>query len=549
MKKKLLALLLVLAMLLPGCAKNYADPQVDVTTMVEEKRNLFQTLGPVSFDDMEYVRPDPEGLTAAIEEATAQFPGQDFDAAYEVFDSIYNQVLEYATMDTIAMIRYYQNMSDAALQEESEFCDTGYTDVSTAFDTYCDLIADSDLKATFESEEYYGEGFFDGYGSDSLDLSLAKEQFARQTDLEAQYNRIMASASTDAYGDYTGQDLEDIAEIYVELIQVRNEIASIYGYDSFESYACENIYDRDYDSAETQVFLQGIKDHIVPVFDRLCGSYYAYSINFTACDEEDMLNYASSAAKAMGGEVLEGWKFMTENGLCDLSYSDNKYNGSFETFLYTYEVPFVFVNPTGSLGDELTTVHEFGHFLQDYIWTGEHGANIDVAEIFSQSLEYLSLDYADITSRQRENMLAYQLMSCVNVYIQQAAFYEFEQQAYRLPESERNVQGLNTLFARIMAEYHITDYYSISDAFWAQIPHLFSSPYYVISYCTSIDAAVQVFEYQVNTGEGLELYLDLMYESDQPLLVMLETCGLESPFTADRMEHAAAFLEEQIFDN
>ena len=212
-------------------------------------------------------------------------------------------------------------------------------------------------------------------------------------------------------------------------------------------------------------------------------------------------------------------------------------------------MPFVFFNPTGSLGDELTTVHEFGHFLQDYIWTGEHGANIDVAEIFSQSLEYLSLDYADITSRQRENMLAYQLMSCVNVYIQQAAFYEFEQQAYRLPESERNVQGLYTLFARIMAEYHITDYYSISDAFWAQIPHLFSSPYYVISYCTSIDAAVQVFEYQVNTGEGLELYLDLMYESDQPLLVMLETCGLESPFTADRMEHAAAFLEEQIFDN
>lgn len=547
MKKRLLALLLALTMLLCGCGTNYPAADVDISAMVANKLDFFSALHPLSFDEMEYSRPDPEALTAAIEAAHAEFATADFETAYQTFDEIYTQMLDYSTMSSIAMIRYYQNMSDTSLQEESEFCEAGFTEVSTAFDSYCDEIADSDLRAQFESEEYYGQGFFDGYGADSLDLSLAKDSFAKETDLQAQYNRIMATAETDEYGDYSGQDLEDIAEIYVQLIQVRNEIASIYGYDSYETYACENTYDRDYGSEETQVFLQGIKDYMVPLFDQMAESYYLYSIHYNSCTGEDMLDYASSMAQAMGGEVLEAWNFMIDSGLCDLTYSEDKYNGSFETFLYSYGVPFVFVNPTGELGDQFTTVHEFGHFVQEYVWNGESGANIDVAEIFSQALEYLSLDYADISNRERENMLAYQLMGCLSTYIQQAAFYEFEQQAYRLPEEQLNVQGLNALFSRIMAEYNISSYYMISDSFWAQIPHLFSSPYYVIGYCTSIDVALQVFQHQVETGEGLELYLELIYESDEPLQTLIANCGLKNPFTEGHLKESAEFLQTQMF--
>ena len=100
----------------------------------------------------------------------------------------------------------------------------------------------------------------------------------------------------------------------------------------------------------------------------------------------------------MGGQVQEAFEFMITYHLYDITKSDKKFDASFEIHLPNYDESFVFVNPLGKENDYLTFAHEFGHYCNDYI--SEAGiTNIDVAEVFSQGMEYLSLFYVDGSKR------------------------------------------------------------------------------------------------------------------------------------------------------
>ena len=83
---------------------------------------------------------------------------------------------------------------------------------------------------------------------------------------------------------------------------------------------------------------------------------------------------------------------------------------------------------------------------------------------------------------------------------------------------------------------------------WIDIQHFFVAPFYVISYCVSNDAALQIYQAELRNGTGLETYRTLMsHSSGNTILALLEEAGLDSPFKSGRMAELADFFNEQLY--
>ena len=81
---------------------------------------------------------------------------------------------------------------------------------------------------------------------------------------------------------------------------------------------------------------------------------------------------------------------------------------------------------------------------------------------------------------------------------------------------------------------------------WTEVTHFFTNPFYVISYVVSNDGAMQLYQMeQEEAGAGLDLFRELLEtEEDIPLLTLLESKGLNSPF--ERVSQVAETFREEF---
>jgi oligoendopeptidase F len=244
----------------------------------------------------------------------------------------------------------------------------------------------------------------------------------------------------------------------------------------------------------------------------------------------------------MGGIPKEAFTLMDEAGLYDISYSENKYDGSFEVYIDNYLEPFVFLSPSQYNYDYLSFAHEFGHFCNDYAAFGCY-AGVDVMEVFSQGMEYLSLCYNDDT----EDLTKLKMADSLSVYVEQAAFADFEMRMYELTGEDLTVENLCLLYDQVALAYGF-DSIGYDDREFVQINHFYESPMYIISYVVSNDAAMQLYQLeQENPGDGLKLYEEHLTTQETFFLAFVESAGLESPFAKGRIE-AVRTTFENIFE-
>jgi oligoendopeptidase F len=252
-----------------------------------------------------------------------------------------------------------------------------------------------------------------------------------------------------------------------------------------------------------------------------------------------MLTFVRHAVREMGGTPAQAFQVMEEAGVYDITYSEKKYNASFEIYIYNYDVPFVFVNPQGNQWDKLTLAHEFGHFANDYACGGSN-ACVDVAEFFSQGMEYLSLSYGN----PNKTLVQMKMADSLLLTVEQAAYAAFEHQVYDLPEEDLNEQAVRDLFEQVCNDYGF-DSWGFESSSYVTIPHFFTHPLYVISYVVSNDAAFQLYQLeQTQPGEGLKLYEEQLAAEGAYFLEFLKEAGLESPFTPGRIATIRKTLEE-----
>lgn len=526
---RLLALLLALV-LLTGCSME----------MPTHMKMLIASYVPTHFSDMEYNRPDVDSFLAAVEICMADATGEDFDVLAEDVTLCLLQYHEYMTSYNLANIHYYTDMTDIYWTGEYNYCMDYSSQVSAAIDQLLYALADSPHREALESDEYFGAGYFDAYEGDSLWDDTFTALMDQEAELLTQYHDLTALANEAGDQEYYEVYAPQLAQSLVDLVAVRQEIAAYAGYDNYHSFAYDYYYMRDYTPAQEAAYLEQVRQELVPIYRDLY-TFGVPDISIYSRTEAETFAYVESMAENMGGLVQEAFVLMEGSGLYNISYGQNKYDASFEVYLTLYSEPYVFLNPTQSDYDFLSFAHEFGHFCNDYASYGS-GATVDVAEFFSQGMEYLSLFYAE-TDNSLETL---QMLSSLCVYVEQAAYADFELRLYSMDPETLTPDVLFALFEQVGAEYGF-DAWGLDGRDLVSIPHFYIVPCYVFSYVVSNDAALQLYQLELaESGAGLAKYQDNLYPMEMTFLAFLESAGLDSPFAEGRLASVAATFREAL---
>lgn len=535
----------------------------------------------VHFSEMRYVRPDTEKLAAdvaAVEEALDA--GKDLKTVEELLDVCMDDYYNFSTMVSLVNIYNCKDLRDEYYAAEYEWCSTEDATVSQLFDEMYYACAGSSLGAELE-EDYFWEGFCEDYADpeDSYYNDTTVALMQRESELIARYRELVAEPTVvfhgeevdfyekleelSDYSDYTGYISylnllltyyrtysEPLADVYIELMRTRTEMAEAMGFSSCEEMEFVFYFDRDYTPADAAAFIAQVKEKLVPIYVWADDRGLGYDVNYSEMDSTALFDSMHGVADSLGGPCIDAFSFMNRYGLYDIEPSLYKADTSFETYLDNYEAPFIFINPDGDSRDLLTFVHEFGHYTDAYV-NYDASESIDLAEVYSQALEFLSLSHMDgiLSESEVEAMRKAKVLDALDTFIQQAAFAEFESKAHALGPDALNADVLCEIALQTTKDFGFCPegFEEYMMYYWMDITHLFEYPFYVISYPVSLNVAMQIYELEAREpGKGLEKYFEMLPRDYDTFMDTVSGNGLNSPFEASSVDAIARVIADTI---
>ena len=535
----------------------------------------------LKFSDMHYTRPDLDKLSAdvaAVEEALEN--GMKLKDVEELLDVCMDGYDEFSTMYSLANIYNCKDLRDEYYAAEYEWISTENSTVSQLFDEMYYACAGSALGAELE-EDYFWEGFCEDYADpdDSYynDESVALMQ--RESELISRYREIVADpviewkgeevafyelleelsdySDVQGYYDYLGALMtyyetynEPLAEVYIDLMRVHEDMAKAMGFSTAEEMEFVFGFDRDYTPEDAAVFIDDVKTYLVPISIWAEERGLSYNITYSPLGSEELYSALHGVAENIGHGCTEAFSFMDKYELCDVEPSVYKADTSFQTYLSMYDAPFVFLNPEGTTRDLVTFVHEFGHFTDAYT-NFDAAETIDLAEVYSQALEFLSLSHMDglLPASDVNALRTGKMLDALDTFIQQASFADFESKAHAIGPDELTAEKLNELALQATKDfgYCPEGFEEFMQYFWMDITHLFEYPFYVISYPVSLDVAMQVYVLETaEAGKGLDKYFEMMPRDYDTFMETVTGNGLQSPFAAGGLASIAQVIADTI---
>ncbi len=539
------------------------------TPYTEYERPREPVLAECSFDEITYERPDAQAILddfAELQELVEA--GASWQEILQVYEPIDEATTIFSTMNSYAHIRYTLDLNDSYYDDEYNWCEEQMPILAQAEEKCFIAMAKSAEREKLE-EEFFGEDFFDFYDENQIfSNDRVVELMQKESALESEYMALQSDKTIEWKGEE--QLVDDLladdslgymdylavidayyskynplcADILIELILVRNEIAQELGYETYADFAYSYYYERDYSPEQVRQYLDSIAENLQPL-------YFAASASgdSTPMDTDTTMALLEGVAYELGGEIATAYDYMMAYDLYDITESTSKMPGSYMTYLYAYEMPYMYVSPTNEIGDLMTAAHEFGHFVDGYV-NCNGTSSIDCNEIFSQALEYLTIDVADLSRSERESLRKSQAASAVTTFLGQACYADFEMQLYLLDEDELTAENFNRIFGECMEKYlyEIDGYEKYYEPGWFEVQHFFISSHYVISYCVSLDAALQVYQCELEDGSGLETYRRLLsLSSGTSIQELMQSAELASPFDEGRMEALYRFLRGELY--
>ena len=588
---KIVALTLALVMLagcglpeigLPGDLGSDLSGMLDDTlSQITDRASLQHNPDGVMFSDMRYARPDIDGLiadVAAVESALDS--GESLRRVEELLDRCMDDYDDFSTMYSLANIYNCKDLRDEYYADEYEWISTQSSEISRQFDQMYYACAGSALGPELE-EDYFWEGFCEEY-ADPEDSYYNDETVAlmqRESELISRYRELVADPTVMYEGEErsfnelmeelgSAEDLasyyrylavlmsyyrkynEPLAEVYIDLMRVRTEMAEKMRFSSCEEMEYTFSFERDYSPEDAAVFVSDVKNELVPIYRWARENSLGYGASYSSLSSDELYADMQKVARNIGHECSEAFAFMSRYGLYDIEPSVYKADTSFQTYLSNYEAPFIFLKPRGNTRDLLTFVHEFGHYTDAYV-NFDANETIDVAEIFSQALEFLSLSHMDgvLSSDEVEQLRQSEMLDALDTYIQQAAFADFESRVHAIGPDELTAEKINEIALQSakdfgFAEEGFEEYYMY---FWMDITHFFEYPFYVISYPVSLDVAMQIYELELQrTGRGLAKYFEILPRDWEGFMDTVTNNGLRSPFEEGSIDSIAALISEVL---
>ncbi len=503
-------------------------------TLTQEEIDSYMAL----LDAMlEGALPDPEG-----DQTVGKLTLDEVDAIYDEFEKGF---YHFAEQRTIATIVYYCDTSDEEASTRHLDTQDAFLDLNDKYNITCREI--------YLNSPYSGE-LFEGWTEEEIQSLLDYDPTIMALRKEIEELQVEVDNLNESDKDYNDKS----AALYVQIVTKNNELAALYGYDNYYTYASENVYDRDYKAEDLAAFREYIIEYVVPNFGGVYSDFRAYTdlSDFRRGTFLDFINEAFDAGSknyvvkyldSLEGTMGEGMRDVFDSKNCIFSNLGTSHPTAFCTYLYEAETPFCLF---GSSGQSATTlVHEIGHYYQSY--ANNDLGNYDLLETHSQSNEYLFLNYIkdDINASVYECIRAYQLVNACYVMIMATIIDEFEQEVYALDSVEGYTSAdFDAIMTEVCEKYGGADWISSKLAdpyeYWRGVA--ISNPVYYISYAISAVAATEIFYIaeEVGQAEAYTVYTTLVegvtYEDG--FLGALEKAGLGSPFKEETYEKISITL-------
>ena len=323
--------------------------------------------------------------------------------------------------------------------------------------------------------------------------------------------------------DLTGSNKMIVPNMYKEYVDLKNQIATLSGYENYVEYAYENEYDRDYTPADVATLREFAKQYMVPIFNRIFKNYKIVANYRLNTSKEYDLYYAlflnsvleSKDTSDIVGNYLKQMKI--ENAKKPLDYYKNasdlfktgnyysgKYEGAFNYYIASQQKSVLYFGP-GEYSNSFTFLHEFGHY-NNSCYNGGTSLSFDLDETHSQGNEMLYLAYLQsfVIPEEYDNLRMItkydQLFNIAVISMLAMAVDEFEQAVYTntytgtMYEDGITADEYDSLFGDILKVYGIDEI--LNKAYWRHV--VIESPCYYISYSTSAMASMQLYAMAMN---------------------------------------------------
>lgn len=541
----------------------------------------------VNFDRIEYVRPDADALISDFLTVTDVIAKNEIPYADQLgaVISLEDGYTNFKTMYSYSNILMSKDARSTYWCDEYDYISGYVPSFSSTIEKLYVAAAQSEHAEKFESD-YFGEGLIEEYADGGIYTEALVELLEKETEIENRYSSLSTANVVITYKNMTnsfdglidffaetyGENsltysiaLEECTALYeervnelsgemlVELVKIRRRISDELGLESYADFAYENIY-HDYTSEQMLDFIGDVAEYIVPVYYSVSyyvlWPYFGQNKECAELDRIDLINTLYYAYEDMDEELQDIYSYMLQFELYDVaSANENRFGGSFCTYLEDYDAPYIFLSANGSCEDYMTLSHEFGHFVDAYINDGAE-ASLDLSEVSSQALEYLTLIEIedDLADEDYKYLFYSQIKSSFEVLLFQSFYALFEHYAYDIEYDSINETTLIAAMKTAAKEMGMSeDYFDSLDH--VLIPHVMLYPFYVQSYPVSASVALEIYYTEKSEeGAGLEAYLELIDRSDEEygLEAALEDAGLASPFSKNYLKRLADTIHYDI---
>lgn len=598
---RLISLLLLAAMLITGAASlsscaddeppsSYVPPSDDGT---EPEKSIIKPeikdydKRTVKFDKIKYKRPDADKLLSDFSSVTDIIKKNNIPYADQLgaIISLEEDYTNFRTMYSYSNILMSEDAGSTYWCDEYSYISGFVPSLSSTIEKLYVAAAQSEHAESFE-DDYFGEGLIEEYKEGGIYTEALVRLLEKETEIENKYSSLSTASVVityknmtdsfegimefyeDAYGTdtftysvayeectalYNKRVSELSSEMLVDLVKIRRKISDELGYRSYSQHAYDTL-EHDYTVEEMLEFVEDVADYIVPVYYAVSYNvlwpYFDQSGECAELDKIDLINTLYYAYGDMDAELGDIYSFMLQFDLYDVEYySENRFDGSFCTYLDDYDAPYIFLTGDGSCEDYMTLAHEFGHFVDYYINDG-NDASLDLSEISSQALEYLTLDQIknELTEEEYKFLIYSQISSSFEVLLFQSFFALFEHYAYELAYDSISEEALIAAMKRAADDMGMSaDYFDTLDH--VLIPHIMLYPFYVQSYPVSASVALEIYYMEkAEDGGGLEAYLELVDREGGSLTFKerLSEAGLTSPFASNYLKRLADMMHYDI---
>ncbi len=375
------------------------------------------------------------------------------------------------------------------------------------------------------------------------------------------------------------QDREAINEVWVKLLDVRQQITRNLGLPDFRAAKWPKLFRLDYTPEDSKEFVEAIEQIVVPIATQLYDEhakrqgfdhvrpwdvfYNSSTFRFpTLTIYEDVETFKSTGSQvfySVHPKIGEFFDIMRQKDLLDLENRRGKAPGAFCTSYATQEVPFIFMNAVGKETDIRTLFHEAGHAFHVFQRSSlpyhqQWRPNMEFNEVASTAMEFIAGTYLEkdsggffepeVASRRRIQHIENKIL----FWPYMAVVVAFQHWAYENPELSSEPANCDAKWSeltdRFMPGIHWDGLQDSKATGWHRKLHIYRYAFYYIEYGLSLLGAVQIWRnYLEDPDKAINDYLSaLALGGTASIPVLYETAGAKFAFDADTLADAVEFM-------